>query len=58
MYDCVSASRNMIESEGKGRGMDRKTSKECMTDDVRKLRLRKEDAQDRTVRRSGILGMA
>src|SRR5664279_5384871 len=55
-YDWVSACRN-IEVEGKrGRGRGRKTWKECVTNDMKKLKLKKEDAQDRAVWRGGILG--
>ena len=45
--DWVSACRNMAVSGERGRG--RKTWKECVTDDMRQLRLRREDAQDRDV---------
>jgi hypothetical protein len=54
--DWVSACRNMTVSGERGRGRGRKTWKECVTDDMRQLRLRQEDAQDRAVWRSGILG--
>src|SRR5664279_486995 len=54
--DWVSACRN-IEVEGKrGRGRDRKTWKECVANDLKKLMLKQEDAQDRAVWRNGILG--
>ena len=54
--DWVSACRN-IEVDGKrGRGRGRKTWKDCVTDDMKKLMLTQEDAQDRAVWRSGILG--
>ena len=52
--DWVSACRNMAVSGERGR--DRKTWKECVADDMRQLRLRQEDAQDRAVWRNGILG--
>ena len=49
----VSACRNMVVSGERGRG--RKTWKECVADDMRQLRLRQEDAQDRAAWRNGIL---
>ena len=52
--DWVSVCRNMAVSGERGRG--RKTWKECVADDMRMLRLRQEDAQDRAVWRNGILG--
>ena len=52
----VSACRNMAVSGERGRGRGRKTWKECVADDMRQLRLRQEDAQDRAVWRNGILG--
>ena len=54
--DWVSACRDMIVEGERGRGRGRKTWKECVMDDMRKMGLRKEDAQDRKVWRSGILG--
>ena len=39
-----------------GRGRSRKTWKECVVDDMRKMNLKREDAQDRGLWRSGILG--
>ena len=50
----VSSCRNMAVSRERGRG--RKTWKECVADDMRQLRLRQEDAQDRAVWKNGILG--
>jgi hypothetical protein len=52
--DWESACRNMAVSGESGRG--RKTWKECVADDMRQLRLRQEDAQDRAVWRNSILG--
>ncbi len=43
----------VVGNRGKGRG--RKPLKECVMDDMRKMKLRREDAQDRDVWRSGIL---
>ena len=54
--DWVSACRNMAVSGERGRGRCRKTWKDCMVDDMRQLRLKQEDAQDRAVWRNGILG--
>ena len=54
--DWVSACRNMAVSGERGRGRGSKTWKECVADDMRQLRLRQEDAQDRAVWRNGILG--
>ena len=39
----------------RGRGTGRKTWKECVADDMRKLKLKQEDAQDRAFWASGIL---
>ena len=47
--DWVSACRNMAVSGERGRGRCRKTWKDCMVDDMRQLRLKQEDAQDRAV---------
>ena len=54
--DRVSACRNLVVAGKKGRDRGRKTWKECVADDIRKLNLRKEDAQDRNIWRSDILG--
>jgi hypothetical protein len=54
--DRVSSCRNMAVSGERGRGRGAKTWNECVTDDMRQLRLRQEDAQDRVVWRNGILG--
>jgi ribosome biogenesis SPOUT family RNA methylase Rps3 len=40
----------------KGRGRGRKTCKECVADDMRKMEMRKEDAEDRVLWKNGILG--
>ena len=39
--------RNMVVAGERGRSRGRKTWKECVVDDMRKLRLKQEDAQDR-----------
>ena len=39
-----------------GRGRKRKTWKECITEDIKKLNLRREGAQDRGLWRNDILG--
>ena len=54
--DWVSACRDMSVTGQRGRGRGRKTWKECIYDDMKKMKLRKEDAQDRGLWRSGILG--
>ena len=54
--DWVSACRDLSVAGAKGRGKGRKTWKECVVDDMRKMNLRIEDAQDRGLWRSGILG--
>ena len=54
--DWVSACRNVTVAGERGRGRGRKTWKECVADDMRRMGLRREDAQDRDVWRSGILG--
>ena len=54
--DWVSACRDMTVVGDRGKGRGRKTWKECVMDDLRKTKLRREDAQDRDVWRSGILG--
>ena len=47
--DWVTACRN-LEVEGKrGRGRGKKTWKECVANDMKKLMLKQEDAQDRAV---------
>ena len=53
--DWVSACRELEVSGEKGRGRNRKTWKECVADDMKKLKLRKEDAQDRVYWRNGIM---
>jgi hypothetical protein len=54
--DWVSACRDLSVAGAKGRGRSRKTWKECVVDDMRKMNLKREDAQDRGLWRSGILG--
>ena len=54
--DWVSTCRKMIVAGERGGGRGRKTWKECVVDDMRKLKLNPEDAQDRTLWASGILG--
>ena len=52
----VSACRE-IEVEGsRGRGRGRKTWQECISEDMRRLGVRREEAQDRAVWRGAILG--
>ena len=45
----------VVEGE-KGRGRGRKTWHECVVEDMRKLKLQKEDAQNRVTWRRGIYG--
>src|SRR5664279_1651646 len=54
--DWVSGCRNIEVDGERGRGRSRKTWKECVTNDTKKLMLKQEDAQDRAVWRGGILG--
>src|SRR5208282_2068409 len=56
--DWVSACRHIVvESvKGRGRGRPRKTWRECVEEDMSKLKLSVEDTQDRAVWRNGILG--
>ena len=54
--DWVSACRNMTVAGERGRGRGRKKWKECVADDMKRLNLKQEDTQDRTVWRGGILG--
>jgi len=54
--DWVSACRNMVVSGERGRGRGRKTWRECVADDMRRMHLKTEDAQDRVIWRDGILG--
>jgi hypothetical protein len=54
--DWVSACRDLSAAGVKGRGRGRKTWKECVADDMRKMELRKEDAQDEVLWKNGILG--
>jgi len=54
--DWVAACRDMVVEGEKGRGRGRKTWQECVVEDVRKLKFRKEDAQNRVTWRRGIYG--
>ena len=56
--DWVSACRHIVvESvKSRGRGRPRKTWRECVEEDISKLKLSVEDPLDRVVWRSGILG--
>ena len=52
----VSACRLMKVDGSKGRGRGRKTWQECVNDDMRKLKLVREDAQDRAGWRRAVVG--
>jgi len=54
--DWVSACRDLSVAGEKGRGRRRTTWKECVADDMRKMELRREDAQDRVLWKNSILG--
>ena len=54
--DWVAACRDMVVEGEKGRDRGRKTWRECVVGDMRKLKLRKEDAQNRVTWRRGIYG--
>ena len=54
--DWVSACRDLSVAGEKGRGRGRKTWKECVSSDMRKMELRREDAQDRVLWKNSILG--
>jgi len=55
--DLVSACRDMVVAgkRGSGRGRGKKTWKKCVADDMKKLKLERNDAQNRAVWRSSIL---
>ena len=53
--DWLSACRKLEVSGERGRGRNRKTWKECVSDDMKKLHLRKEDVQDRVCWRNGVV---
>ena len=53
--DWLSACRRLEVSGEKSRGRYRKTWNECVSDDLKKLHLRKEDVQDRVFWRNGIM---
>ena len=52
----VSACREIKVAGSRGRGRGRKKWKECVDDDMRRLGLKRETAQDRAVWRSAIVG--
>ena len=54
--DWVAKCRELVVEGGRSRGRSRKTWMECVDGDMLRLGLRREDAQDRVVWRSGILG--
>ena len=54
--DWVSKCRDLAVDGVRGRGRGRKTWNGCVEEDMRKLGLKRVDAQDRTVWRSAILG--
>jgi hypothetical protein len=54
--DWVSRCRNLVVAGHRSRGRGKKTWNECIVKDMRKMGLKKEDAQDRSVWRTGILG--
>src|SRR5258706_385014 len=51
--DCVSACRGLVVEGVNGRGRGRKTWQEWVQEDMKRLRLNKRDAQDRSAWRSG-----
>jgi len=53
--DWVSACRDMVVTGKRARGRGRRTWKECVADDMKKLRLKREDAHDRAAWRGSIL---
>jgi len=54
--DWISACRDLSVAGEKRRGRRRTTWKECVADDMRKMELRREDAQDRVLWKNSILG--
>ena len=56
MDDWVSACRSFPVEGCKGRGRGRKTWRECVDEDMRKLNLHKDDAKDRETWIIGIRG--
>jgi hypothetical protein len=54
--DCMLACTYMEVVGDRKRGRGRKTWRECVNDDMKKLGLKKEEAQDRLAWRKGILG--
>ena len=57
MIGCQHADIIVVESvNGRGCSRPRKTWRECVEEDMSKLKLSAKDTQDRTVWRNGILG--
>ena len=54
--DWVAACRDIVVEGDIGRGRSRKTWRECVNEDMKKLKLNKEDAQDRVAWKNGITG--
>jgi hypothetical protein len=54
--DWVSKCRDLVVIGDRGRGRDRKTWMQCVEEDMRKLNVKKVDAQNRDVWRRGIMG--
>ena len=54
--DWVSKCRDLVVVGDRGRGRGRKTWMQCVEKDMRKLNLKREDAQDRDVWSGGIMG--
>ena len=54
--DWVSACRDIVIEGRKCSGRGRKTWQECVQDDMKRMKLRREEAQDRAAWKSGILG--
>lgn len=54
--DWVSACREITVEGSRGRGRGRKTWKECVEEDMKRLRLKKEEVHDRALWRRAIMG--
>ena len=54
--DWVSKCRDLVVIGDRGRGRGRKTWMQCVEEDMRKLNVKREDAQNRDVWRRGIMG--